>query len=542
MLSENNSFAVGQERRSLLATSSGKPPLSVTHYSVLQSSKVISADSLKSSLSAGSKKRLMDYMRNLSVSRGNDKDRKYDSKLIKVLGKYVYNSSALRKQLRYLDSVRDEDGYLFSRCLKIYSSTEKALTLFSSPDYTSFRWNENYQKAVKLLKGQFSKHSLQPLHFMCDNDIKCYLPKVSTHSGYTYVETGYKKKGDNMEGLFERFKCATDEAIINGSYSRPIMIGFRTQGSGEYEDDGSQTGTCKHKTRVISMVDLLQIVAELKFSYPIQKLLAADSRYAGGKDDYNLSSIVSTHNANYRYWSSIDYSSYDQTISSWLIEDAFDILKSAFRNMDDRDEAIWNVMVNDFIHKDFIVSEGLIHSDRGVPSGSMFTQIIDTVVNWIMIYAFSFSVNMDVNMIAMGDDNLIYSNKPISMPELASYLRKNFGVVVHDDEKSNCGNTSSPPKFLSCYWTIGGKWRHPNQLISRMAYPERYREYNTSVTPEIVLYAYILSYPKGMSELMDVDRFMHDTKFTGKDVLKLVDGYSVLPGSVAYQLQYGLVA
>jgi len=506
--------------------------------------KVRNVEELASCLSTGSKNRLANYQRNLSITRGLDVNNNFDSKVISVIERYALNVAEVRSQLRYLEKLKDEEGYSFSRCLKRYSTTQKAFELFASRDHTSFRWNQHYQEAIKMLKGEFSKFSVKPLSITCDSDVLEALPKANTHSGYTFIETGIKKKGDNMEGVFLRYSEALEAAKSCGSFRRPIMIAFRTQASGEYSDDGQQTFTCKHKTRVVSMVDLLQIIAELKFSNPIQHVMGQMTTYAGGKDDHTLAQIISGYRYKFNQWCSIDYSSYDQTISSWLIEDAFDVLKSCFNvkawTQDIEDE--WDLVVHDFIHKDFIISEGLIHSDKGVPSGSMFTQIIDTVANWIMILTYSNSVNMRVGMLAMGDDNLIFSYRRIVMSELSSYLRKNFGVIIHDDDKTNFGSRSEPPKFLSCFWKISGKWRHPNQILSRLAYSERFRLYNHEVTPELVVYGYILTYPKGMVDLIDVDRFMNENRFAKEQIMKLVDSYQVLPGSMAYQVSYGLVA
>lgn len=508
-----------------------------THYSKL-TLKMRNADYLEHSLSAGSKNRLRQYRSNLSVSRGDNQRRNFDSKVCDVIRQYALMSFHLDDELDYLFRVKDKDGFLFSRCLKRYNVTEDNMTLFSAPDYTSFRWNRNYQKSLEVVRRMLSRFHLKPLPLLSDQQILEVLPRKDTHSGFTYVETGCKQKGDNLEGAYHRYSLLEDKALINGSFNRPIMIAFRTQASGEYDDDGSRTDTCKHKTRVVSMVDLNQIIAELRFSKPIQDAIAQLDQYAGGKNDSQISSIISNWRSKYNYWTSIDYSSYDQTISSWLIEDAFMLLREMF-DLDSYHQSLWDIVVHDFIHKDFILSEGDLHSDRGVPSGSMFTQIIDTVVNWIVINTYAVSKGSFCDMIAMGDDNLIFSRDRIEMSELASYIVKNFGLVVHDDDKSNEGRTlSDPPKFLSRYWRLSGTWRHPNQLLSRMIYPERFRSYGQT-TPYHVVFAYILSYKAGMLELIDVDRFLREHPISKNEMIRLVYTKGYVPGNMTYQLLYG---
>jgi hypothetical protein len=364
---------------------------------------------------------------------------------------------------------------------------------------------------------------------------------VDTHSGWTYIESGLKEKGKNVEGSYRTFQNFKQSAVQEGSFKRPILIGFRTQASGEYEDDGTRTNTGKHKLRVVSMVDFNVIIAELMFAKPIQKFMSSQDFYAGGKDESEISSIITNWRVKYPRFLSIDYSSFDQTISSWLIEDAFEVIRSAFV-MYPWQNKLFDVIVNDFIHKDFVLSEGILHSDKGVPSGSMFTQIIDTLVNWLVVNTYFNSINEKAEMIIMGDDNAIFTRATINIEDLASYIIKNFGLIVKTDDKSNEGNCRTDDvKFLSRYWRFDGQWRHPNQLLSRLLFPERKRVYDGEIGPQHVVYAFILTYRIGMEQLIDVRRFLHDYPISKKFVLNNVDS-RYLPGALAYIKEYTLRA
>lgn len=498
--------------------------------------KMTSADILKNCLTAGSKKRLKRYQSALAVTVGKGTPL-FDDQVKDLLMQYALDPIDCEKSINYLNSLVDGDGILFSRNYKNYSSTSDAFESFSQPDYTSFRWNENYQKALEDMKSQFSKYHLKPVMYHCDADIANVLPKKDTHSGWTYILTGSKKKGDNLEGIYKRYQNDIRTARVNGTFANPILVGFRTQASGEFNEDGSETGTCKHKTRVVCMYDLISIIHELKYSYPIQKLIQDMDFYAGGKDPSTISGLINTWRSKSLSWWSIDYSKYDMTISSWLIEDAFGILKCAFHeNVDDTD---WNLIVNDFIHKDFIVSEGIVHADKGVPSGSMFTQIIDSIVNRLMVLTYFNSIGAKAKMIIMGDDNLIFHNlKPESVDELASYLTKNFGVQTNA-AKSGVGTRRDNPEFLSRTWTNFGQWRHPHQLLSRLLFPERFRSYNKEVKPQHVIFAFILTYPLGMEKLINVAKFRLDYPISEKDLFVNVDS-RYLPGALAYIREYNI--
>lgn len=508
----------------------------VTNYSSELTDKMRSTDILENSLSVGSKNRLRQYKTNLSVTRGKYQP-EYDKDVESILLEFAVNKQQMMEEIQYLKNLKDDSGIPFSRNLKIYSTTQDAMSRFASSDYTSFRWNENYRKSLKEMKEEFSKLHLKPLIFMSDDDIRDSLPKKDTHSGYTWIETGYKEKGDNLEGIYQKFSLEVKDAISKGSLNKPILIGFRTQASGEYEDNGERTNHCKHKLRVVSMIDLIQIVLELQFSVPIQKYLGNSEYYAGGKSEKSISSIITKNRLKYNRFLSIDYSSFDQTISSWLIEDAFSIVRSAFV-MTTFQQEMFDLMVHDFIHKDFILNEGILHSDKGVPSGSMFTQIIDSLVNVLVIKTFFKHLKEEVSMITMGDDNVIFSNSSVSLEDLASYINKNFGLIVKVDEKSSQGySRKQDVKFLSRYWTWYGEWRHPNQLLSRLLFPERHRVYDNIIGPQHVIFAFILTYGLGMYKLIDTGRFTYKYPISKGFVMNNV-GSRYLPGAMAYIREY----
>jgi hypothetical protein len=473
---------------------------------------------------------------NITITRGAENDG-FDASLRNVLMKYVYDKADLKRANEYLDSLVDEDGIKFSRNFKSYAKINDAMVRFSDPDYSPFSWNRNYQKALSLLKEEFSQFKLTPISYHSDDDVRNVLPKANTHSGFFYLLSGRRNKGDNMEGILSALEKKSKEAIREGNFNTPIMIAFRTQASGEYDDDGSETGVFKHKTRVVSMVDLLWAVAEFRFMKPLQKRMSSCDFYAGGKDDHDINTILIQWRDKFKKFISLDYSSFDQTISGWLLRDAYSIMKEAFI-MTPEEESLWYVLVNSAIHKDFILAEGILHSDRGMPSGLPSTQIGDTIVNRLIALTYFISINEDFRMMAMGDDNIMYTNADVDLKHFASYVAKNFGMIVKTDDKSSEGLSRQDPKFLSRFWTVSGTWRHPHQIISRMLFPERFRDYSEDgVTPEMVIWGYILAYPKGMMQLLDVRRFASDFPIPRKEILSRVDSHYV-PGVIAYNREY----
>lgn len=456
-------------------------------------------------LSRGSKQRLRNYQSQLAVDRD---ERNFDYRVRDEILRFVKPTwkQETIKTIRYLDTLRStKDGKLFSQGVKSYAKIEEAAERFAEPNHPWFGWNRNYKAAKSKLIEEFSKLHLHPLTLQNDDDVRINLPKLDTHAGFLFIETGNREKGENLEGIVDKVSKELASAKLSGRLEIPHLVAYRTQGKGHaFDKEGNFTNDCDHKTRMVTMEDLRHVVAELPFSKPIQDYLATVDWYAGGKDlDGGVSSIISDMRHKYFYWISIDYSAYDQSISAWLIRDAFDIIRTAFDMDDDQSEA-YDIVVQSFIEKDFILADRVIHSQKGVPSGSMFTQIIDSIVNRLMILTYAISTRGDCKMIIMGDDNLIYSDTKIDAEHLSSYIRKNFGIEVSAD-KSDYGDRYSNPTFLSSEWKPEGRYREPHELIAKLLYPERKRVYEGGRTkPEEVLWSYHLAYPAAMDSLIDV--------------------------------------
>jgi hypothetical protein len=444
----------------------------------------------------------------------------------------MLDGNMLDKEVAYLDSMHY--GCMYEP-KKLFEQVER----FSGNHAPSFQWNKSYRQALKFIAEQYAPtEKLKVLDFRTDCEIEDALPRKDTHSGWTFVVTGKRDKGENIEGAADELRIRIIQAIADGSFNVVIMPGKRLQVSGAYADDGSRTGEFKRKTRLVSMVDFYLILAELKYSKGVQSHFAELDIYAGGKNPIELHNLVNRKRTSGNYWTSVDYSSYDQSIPNWLIYDAFKILYDWFGDMNTLDAALWKVVVNDFVNKSFISKGGeLIRAHHGVPSGSMFTQIIDTLCNQIMISTYFLSKNRtDYECLICGDDNLITTSRQLDESDMLNYLKHNFGVQGHPD-KCKKGVQSVSPEFLSRTWMWSSVWREPKLLLAKMLYPERFRPYSKGeIFPELILYSYIQAYPTGMREMMDVDQFYRD--YPKLSNCNLLPAMSFIPGYLSYQLKY----
>lgn len=494
---------------------------------------------LIASLDVRSKNRLAQFRTNLK----RDWDRRnYDFDLVPVIVRYLKQSqiAEFNRTDRYLKTLRSSvDGKFFSQGVKEYSLLLEGGKKFSESNHTYFGWNQNYKAALNQMMAEAKQFSLDPLEYRSDADISEALPRKDTHAGFTYIETGVKEKGGNLDDILRKFQRMRVKALKHGSFFRPILPAVRTQGTGNaFEEDGSFTHDCKHKTRLVSIVDMYVIIAELIFAKPFQQRLAREKWYAGGKElNWDVGNIIANMRHHYHHWVSLDYSSYDQSISAWLIHDAFKIIRCSFRELTSDHQKLLDVLEHDFIEKEFIFGDEIILSNKGVPSGSMWTQIVDSIVNKLMILTYLNAKKLTGDMIIMGDDNLLYTTYPLDVKDLSSYLSKNFGVQVNA-LKSKSGTTRDDPHFLSVDWRHSGRWREVHQVFSKMLYPERKRVYSPGgASPIEVLWAYILAYPASMEAILDMRKFEFDNPNLTKKHLKEM-GSSYVPGVIKYLKNY----
>lgn len=80
---------------------------------------------------------------------------------------------------------------------------------------------------------------------------------------------------------------------------------------------------------------------------------------------------------------SIDYSSFDSTVPSFVIRAAFRLLRQWF-TLSAREEHELDFLISYFIHTPIVMYSETVQKHRGIPSGSCFTSIIGTLCNMLI--------------------------------------------------------------------------------------------------------------------------------------------------------------
>lgn len=187
---------------------------------------------------------------------------------------------------------------------------------------------------------------------------------------------------------------------------------------------------------------------------------------------------------------SIDMSSFDSSVSSKLIDVAFRIMATWF----DMDSSIKIQTGEEISARDvyqqiqtyfktcpIVMPDGNIYKGRkhGVPSGSYFTQAVDSIVNVIIAGTVSSKFHMGIDrseIQVLGDDMLFWSNKHISLKLIADYASATFGVTFNP-EKSQCVRWDQAPHFLGRNWERGVPDLPVQEVLTRLKFPETFRKY-----------------------------------------------------------------
>nr|WMY82295.1 RdRP [Diplodia fraxini partitivirus 1] len=179
----------------------------------------------------------------------------------------------------------------------------------------------------------------------------------------------------------------------------------------------------------------------------------------------------------------LDFSSFDTKVPAWLIHVAFDILRqnvdfSTFRgeNVNKHDAQkwrnVWDGMVWYFINTPILMPDGrMFRKSRGVPSGSWWTQMIDSVVNYVLVEYLTRCQNVEIRALrVLGDDSAFRSGDNLSL-DLASADAASVGMVLHPEK---CDVTDNPSQFklLGTTYRDGHAFRPTDEWFKLALYPE----------------------------------------------------------------------
>jgi hypothetical protein len=314
--------------------------------------------------------------------------------------------------------------------------------------------NEAIKVAYRVFGGN------QSLHPLMEKEEIYQALKLEKSSGAPSFTT----KGDAFETDFKR-----SERIAKGDKAPEPCVGYRRI---QHGNDSSGP-----KTRLVWGYPLSMTILEAKYARPlIDEYLSQRSVMAFGLHRHELASrLVRIENANLKY--SLDFSSFDSSIHPRLIDVAFKVLKTNF-DPELVNKGEWDSIVHYFIHTPIVMPDGLLYKKhQGVPSGSYFTQLVDSIVNFITLQYMSFKSTSrpirEDKVLVLGDDSVFSFDKHLPLELIAKVIGE-LGIKVNAQKSRIVKGMKQSLEFLGHVWVKGLVNREEIEIAKRMAFPERH--------------------------------------------------------------------
>lgn len=245
-----------------------------------------------------------------------------------------------------------------------------------------------------------------------------------------------------------------------------------------------QPGSAGPKTRLVWMAPLPTTIVGTRYSKRVMEALSRKRPFVWGTKGFERGAIVSELETRFQYVYSLDFSKFDSTVPARMIDDAFRVARTHL-DLDSKEMDVWRRYVNDFIHSRIIAPDGNVYQKhKGVPSGSAFTSVIDSIVNLILVsYMWHRLTGHELphdRVLVMGDDVIIGSNTRLEKSQLASAASElGFALSVEKTDIVRASDETeeytSHVHFLGHYWLHGMPRRPVFELVQRAVLPERHR-------------------------------------------------------------------
>jgi len=287
---------------------------------------------------------------------------------------------------------------------------------------------------------------LRPLSI--NNAIK--LLKNNTNSGLPY----YRRKGLVKDDYSEN-----NNSLLNRE--DPCIMFTRTQEA--------------KKTRPVWGYPMADTIEEMCFYAPLldhQKKLKWRAALNGPEAvDQAIIDLISSQASDEKLVS-IDFSAYDTSVKSELQKFSFDYIKMLFQNPTypriDKIASRFNTI-------GLITPDGVMSGEHGVPSGSTFTNEVDSIAQYLCAKSIGIS---DDKLNIQGDDGAYCVKDPDRLKETF----RSFGLNVND-EKSYISDDyiiylqGLYDKFYINQGVVGGIYP-TYRALNRIVYPERFDDFS----------------------------------------------------------------
>jgi hypothetical protein len=366
----------------------------------------------------------------------------------------------------------EEDPRSIYEPQQLYNALKRYATNYDDFEFLDSHLEFGFRMAYKI----FAKpKDIEPLDILLDSEVISKALKLDKSAGLPSLG----KKRDNLTYAFDR----EAQVRLGLKAPNPCIAYKRTQQG--------------NKTRLVWGYPLEMTIMEARFARPlIDEFLKRRTPMAFGMSKTELGAKL------HRYVVEgkgvevcLDYSKFDSTIPKVMIKQAFRILSTWFSRANEEAYG-WDTVVKYFITTPIVMPDGHLYTGKnhGVPSGSYFTQMIDSIVNVALMYAMKsrFAFDFDPkSLYVLGDDVIVSIQGSFNLRAMATYVGK-FGMSLHDDDKTKVGVSH----FLGAYWDKGKPDVPVDEILPKAVFPESFRYYegNPHRCAEDVIRSYASQY------------------------------------------------
>nr|CUS18593.1 RNA dependent RNA polymerase [Beauveria bassiana partitivirus 2] len=410
----------------------------------------------------------------------------YLTEIAKYGGYATYSSNSntdpwVRETLKHFSREIYEDIRGYTRRPQGTPGMYSALLKFSG-ERNSFHslspWQQKcMRKSIAKAKKAFKlPYSREPLDW---HEVGQFLRR-DTSAGSTFMGS---KKGDVMEEIYHEARWLghrmkqDEKKPFNPTRMRfpPCLAGQR----------GGMSELDEPKTRLVWIYPAEMLVVEGQYAPLMYRDYMNDpnSPMLNGKSSQRLYTEWCCGLREGETLYGLDFSSFDTKVPAWIIYAAFDIVKQNvnFETFNGKPVSpadrqkwknVWDGMVWYFVNTPILMPDGrMFRKLRGVPSGSWWTQIIDSVVNYIINQYLADCQRVEIrNLKVLGDDSAFRAGDQFDL-ELAQTDCDVMGMVLRPEK---CDKSKDPCDFklLGVKYRNGHIHRPTEEWFKLVLYPE----------------------------------------------------------------------
>lgn len=333
------------------------------------------------------------------------------------------------------------------------------------------------QKAIARTKKRFKlPWKSEPLDW---HDIGQFLRR-DTSAGVSFMG---QKKGDVMEDIYHEARWLAHRMKQDGrGRFNPKQMRFPPCLAGQR---GGMSEASDPKTRLVWVYPAEMLVIEGQYAPVMYHKYMADPHtpMLNGRSSTRLYTDWVKDKKEGEKLYGLDFSSFDSKVPSWLIRVAFDVLRQNIdfetwngQKVSKRERQkwrnVWDAMVYYFINTPILMPDGrMFRKYRGVPSGSWWTQMVDSVVNDVLVQYLCLCQDIEPrDLRVLGDDSAFRSCANLDLVRAESDAQC-VNMVLHPDK---CDVKEDPTKFklLGTTFQQGRPHRDTTEWFKLALYPE----------------------------------------------------------------------